>query len=65
MNVADRIAREELAALSAQGLLRSLETQTSRPGAEIALASGERLINFSSNDSLGLAGHPVVGKALE
>src|SRR3954454_18654901 len=65
MNVADRIAREELAALSAQGLLRSLETQTSRPGAEIALASGERLINFSLNDYLGLAGHPVVGKALE
>ncbi|MFL5378260.1 MAG: 8-amino-7-oxononanoate synthase [Myxococcales bacterium] len=65
MGIADRIAREELAALSAQGLLRSLETQTSRPGAEIALASGERLINFSSNDYLGLAGHPVVGKALE
>jgi len=65
MGVADGIAREELAALSAQGLLRSLETQISRPGAEIALSSGERLINFSSNDYLGLAGHPALGEALE
>jgi 8-amino-7-oxononanoate synthase len=56
MGVADRIAREELSALEAQGLLRSLETQRSRPGAEIELSTGERLINFSSNDYLGFAG---------
>jgi len=64
MGIADRIAREELSALEAQGLLRFLETQTSAPGAEIALASGERLVNFSSNDYLGLASHPSVGEAL-
>jgi 8-amino-7-oxononanoate synthase len=64
MGTADRIAREELSALEAQGLLRSLETQISAPGAEISLASGERLVNFSSNDYLGLAGHVAVSEAL-
>jgi 8-amino-7-oxononanoate synthase len=64
MGSADRIAREELLALEAQGLLRSLETQGSAPGAEISLASGERLVNFSSNDYLGLAAHPAVSEAL-
>jgi 8-amino-7-oxononanoate synthase len=64
MGTADRIAREELSALEAQGLLRSLETQRSAPGAEISLASGERLVNFSSNDYLGLAGHVAVSEAL-
>jgi len=64
MGIADRIAREELSALEAQGLLRFLEMQTSAPGAEIALASGERLVNFSSNDYLGLASHPAIGESL-
>ena len=64
MGTADRIAREELSGLEAQGLLRSLETQSSAPGAEIILTSGERLVNFSSNDYLGLAGHRAVSEAL-
>jgi 8-amino-7-oxononanoate synthase len=60
----DRIAREELRSLETQGLLRALEPQTSPPGAEIVLPSGERLVNFSSNDYLGLAAHPAVSEAL-
>ncbi len=64
MSRADRIAREELATLQARGLLRSLEPLRSRPGAEIELRPGERLINLSSNDYLGLAGDERVARAL-
>jgi 8-amino-7-oxononanoate synthase len=64
MSVADEIARAELAALEERGLLRSLEPLRSPPGAEIELRPGERLINLSSNDYLGLAGDPRVAQAL-
>ena len=64
MGLADDIAREELAALRARGLLRSLEPLRSRAGAEIELRAGERLINLSSNDYLGLAGDERLAAAL-
>ena len=60
MSGADALAREELAAISANGLLRSLEPLRSTPGAEVELDSGEHLVNFSSNDYLGLATDPEV-----
>jgi 8-amino-7-oxononanoate synthase len=64
VTIADEIARGELAALEARGLLRTLEPLRSPPGAEIELRPGERLINLSSNDYLGLAGDPRVAQAL-
>jgi len=64
MSGADALAKEELAAISANGLLRSLEPLRSNPGAEVELDSGARLVNFSSNDYLGLASHPALREAL-
>ena len=64
MAVSDDIARAELDALRARGLLRELEPLRTPPGAEIELRPGERLINFSSNDYLGLAGEPRIAEAL-
>jgi len=61
---ADGLAREELAAIAANGLLRSLEPLRTGAGAEVELASGERLVNFSANDYLGLAAHPAIRQAL-
>src|SRR5881628_3976136 len=61
---ADDMARAELEALRERGLLRSLEPLRTPPGAEIELRPGERLINFSSNDYLGLAGDARIAQAL-
>ncbi|MBN8469577.1 8-amino-7-oxononanoate synthase [Corallococcus exiguus] len=60
--VADRWAREDLEALSAKGLRRVLEPLDSPQGAEVRLGDA-RLVNFSSNDYLGLAASPAVRAA--
>jgi 8-amino-7-oxononanoate synthase len=55
---------ERLAELGAQGLLRSLRTIESGQGAYVVL-NGRRLCNLSSNDYLGLAGHPYICEAVK
>jgi 8-amino-7-oxononanoate synthase len=64
MSRADEIAKAELESLRARDLLRSLEPLRTPPGAEVELRPGERLINFSSNDYLGLAADARIARAL-
>jgi 8-amino-7-oxononanoate synthase len=60
--VADAWAREELAELQRRGLLRVLEPLASPQGVVIRIG-GQSLVNFSSNDYLGLAADPRVVRA--
>lgn len=54
---------EILSQLAADGLLRRLRPLDSAPGVTVS-RDGRELVNFSSNDYLGLAGHPAVADAL-
>jgi 8-amino-7-oxononanoate synthase len=62
VSVATEWAREELERLSARGLRRFLEPLDSPQGPLVRLG-GETLVNFASNDYLGLAGSPTVRAA--
>lgn len=55
-------AKCELASLREKNLLRSLKTVENDQGPEI-LHQGKTYLNFSSNNYLGLAGHPELIKA--
>jgi 8-amino-7-oxononanoate synthase len=57
-------AAEELALLEAKGLLRQLEPLESAQGAVVKIG-GRSLINFSSNDYLGLAGDADLADAVQ
>ena len=58
-----RWASEELDALAARGLSRHLEPLSTPQGPVVELNGEERLINFSSNDYLGLAHDPTLTAA--
>ena len=60
--VATAWGREALEALSAQGLRRFLEPLESAQGPLVRMG-GETLVNFASNDYLGLAASPTVRAA--
>ena len=62
MNNFDRELIERLEALRAQGLHRELRRVDSPPGTRIRI-DGQTLLNFSSNDYLGLAGDPLLKEA--
>jgi 8-amino-7-oxononanoate synthase len=53
----------ELSSLEEQGLHRSLRVVESSRGTLITIA-GRELVNFSSNDYLGLASHPEIASAM-
>ncbi|MBM3856881.1 MAG: 8-amino-7-oxononanoate synthase [Verrucomicrobia bacterium] len=61
MHFTERIERE-LAKLKAQNLQRTLRCVEKVSGTEIVVA-GKTLLNFSSNDYLGLASHPALQEA--
>jgi len=62
VSVATQWARAELDALSARGLKRFLEPLDS-PQGPLVRVGGETLVNFASNDYLGLAASPTVRAA--
>jgi glycine C-acetyltransferase len=68
MRVEDENAyRAELSGLEAQGRLRRLKHLSPNPGGDpmTYLVDGQRAINFSGNDYLGLSQHPVLKDAAQ
>ncbi|MDE2345858.1 MAG: aminotransferase class I/II-fold pyridoxal phosphate-dependent enzyme, partial [Gammaproteobacteria bacterium] len=59
----DALLKPDLEALKARSLFRLRQLVDGPQGAEIQF-DGRRCLNFSSNDYLGLAGHPALRAAV-
>lgn len=57
--------RRDLADLKAQGLFKEEREITSPQGSEITLSTGKKVLNFCSNNYLGLADHPRIIEAAQ
>jgi glycine C-acetyltransferase len=55
--------RKQLEAISSSGMFKTERILATPQSAEIALIDGDKVINFCSNNYLGLANHPDVVKA--
>ncbi len=62
MTAFDTDLQQRLAAIRSQGLLRELRRVDSPQGPRLRIG-GQSLLNFSSNDYLGLANHPLLKQA--